>query len=208
MAATYSLSAQVILRGTRSAGYGFVAVATETAAQKAVELLNKQELDGREVIVEVAKPADQKDKEKKQRKLKRKPGRRGSKAVPGEVSEAEANGDVAKAEGAPATEEGAKPKKKKKSSVSVLCGAKIVGVMILMLRPLSAARRPARLPPLMAPPKAKALSPALRWLLTVPLLKLLQRSPVCGSHGPLALPVPPARTLSASRRRASCSSQT
>ena len=48
-----SLSAQVILRGTRSAGYGFVAMATEEAAQKAVELLDKKELDGRTVIVEL-----------------------------------------------------------------------------------------------------------------------------------------------------------
>ncbi|KAH9951771.1 hypothetical protein B0H21DRAFT_818200 [Amylocystis lapponica] len=114
------LSAQVILRGTRSAGYGFVAMATVEAAQKAVELLDKQELDGRPVIVEIAKPADEKDKEKKQKRFKRKPGRRGSKAVPGEVSEAEANGDASpdaeKAEGAPAGDDAAKPKKKKKNN--------------------------------------------------------------------------------------------
>ncbi|OBZ76434.1 Single-stranded TG1-3 DNA-binding protein [Grifola frondosa] len=115
------LSAQVILRGTRSAGYGFVAMTSAEAAQKAVELLDKKELDGRTVIIEVAKPADQKDKEKKQKRFKRRPGRRGSKAVPGEISEAEANGDASaegeKAEGAaPATDEAAKPKKKKKSN--------------------------------------------------------------------------------------------
>lgn len=114
------LSAQVILRGTRSAGYGFVAVATAEAAQKAVELLDKQELDGRQVIVEVAKPSEQKDKEKKEKKAKRRPGRRGSKAVPGEVSEAEANGEPAKTDeatvGAPGTDEAAKPKKKKKKA--------------------------------------------------------------------------------------------
>ncbi|GBE79297.1 Single-stranded TG1-3 DNA-binding protein [Sparassis crispa] len=112
------ISAQVILRGTRSAGYGFVAVATAEAAQKAVELLDKQELDGRQVIVEVAKPADQKDKEKKQRRINRRPGRRGSKSVPGEVSEAEANGEVSeRAEGAtPGSDEAAKPKKKKKNN--------------------------------------------------------------------------------------------
>lgn len=110
------LSAQVILRGTRSAGYGFVSLASAEAAQKAVELLNKKELEGREVIIEIAKPADQKDKEKKQKKFKRRPGRRGSKAVPGEVTEAEANGDAEKsaAEGAaPSGDEAAKPKKKK-----------------------------------------------------------------------------------------------
>jgi RNA recognition motif-containing protein len=114
------ISAQVILRGTRSAGYGFVAMSSTEAAKKAVELLDKKELDGRQVIVEVAKPADQKDKEKKEKRAKRRPGRRGSKAVPGEVSEAEANGDGDKAEAiaAPATDEAAKPKKKKKKAAS------------------------------------------------------------------------------------------
>ncbi|KAF8076206.1 hypothetical protein FPV67DRAFT_1558720 [Lyophyllum atratum] len=114
------LSAQVILRGTRSAGYGFVALATAESAQKAVEALDKQELDGRQVIVEVAKPSEQKDKEKKEKKAKRRPGRRGSKAVPGEISEAEANGEPAKADdavaAAPGTDEAAKPKKKKKKA--------------------------------------------------------------------------------------------
>ncbi|KAK0468030.1 uncharacterized protein EV420DRAFT_1502460 [Desarmillaria tabescens] len=112
------LSAQVILRGTRSAGYGFVALATEEAANKAVEALDKKELDGRQVIIEIAKPSEQKDKERKERKAKRRPGRRGSKAVPGEVTEAEANGEVTVvAEPAAAgTEEAAKPKKKKKSA--------------------------------------------------------------------------------------------
>jgi len=112
------LSAQVIQRGNRSAGYGFVALATAEAAQKAVDALNKKELDGRAVIVEIAKPSEQKDKEKKEKKAKRRPGRRGSKAVPGEVSEAEANGEAPKAEGEAAPESGdaAKPKKKKKSA--------------------------------------------------------------------------------------------
>jgi len=109
------LSAQVILRGTRSAGYGFVALSTAEAAQNAVDALNKKELDGREVIVEIAKPVDQKEKEKKEKKAKRRPGRRGSKAVPGEVSEAEANAEADKAEdGAANVDEEGKPKKKKK----------------------------------------------------------------------------------------------
>ncbi|KAG5648663.1 hypothetical protein DXG03_000009 [Asterophora parasitica] len=115
-----SLSTQVILRGTRSAGYGFVALATAEAAQKAVEALDKKELDGRQVIVEVAKPSEQKDKEKKEKKAKRRPGRRGSKAVPGEISEAEASGEPAPAddaaEAAPGSDEAAKPKKKKKKA--------------------------------------------------------------------------------------------
>ncbi|PFH52877.1 hypothetical protein AMATHDRAFT_56437 [Amanita thiersii Skay4041] len=92
------ISAQVIMRGTRSAGYGFVALSNAEAAQKAVDLLNKMELDGRQVIVEIAKPSDQKNKEKRERKAKRRPGRRGGKAVPGEVTEAEANGETPKAD--------------------------------------------------------------------------------------------------------------
>jgi len=110
------ISAQVIMRGPRSAGYGFVALSSPEAVQKAVELLAGKELDGRSVIVEVAKPSDQKDKEKKERRAKRKPGRRGSKGVPGEVSEAEANGDAEKVEATAAngTEDASKPKKKKK----------------------------------------------------------------------------------------------
>lgn len=112
-----SISASVILRGTRSAGYGFVALSTAEAVQNAVELLNKKQLDDRQIIVEVAKPADQKDKERKDRKPRRRLGRRGSKAVPGEVTEAEANGEV-KAEDAPPVEgEATKPKKKKKKAV-------------------------------------------------------------------------------------------
>ncbi|KAF8559001.1 RNA-binding domain-containing protein, partial [Imleria badia] len=112
------ISVQVILRGSRSAGYGFVAVSSAEAAQKAVESLNGQELEGRSVIIEIAKPAEQKDQEKKEKKSKRRPGRRGAKAVPGEVTEAEADGDV-KADDAPAapgTDEAAKPKKKKKKT--------------------------------------------------------------------------------------------
>lgn len=107
------ITAQVILRGTRSAGYGFVALSSAEAAQKAVDALDKKELDGRQVIIEVAKPAEQKDKEKK---AKRRPGRRGGKAVPGEITEAEANGEVEKADVAPVTDDVAKPKKKKKSN--------------------------------------------------------------------------------------------
>ncbi|RXW25836.1 hypothetical protein EST38_g111 [Candolleomyces aberdarensis] len=104
------LSVQVIMRGSRSAGYGFVALASLEAAQKAVDALNTQELDGRPVIVEIAKPSE----EKKERRAKRRPGRRGAKAVPGEVTEAEANGEAPKAEDE-SSAEAPKPKKKKKS---------------------------------------------------------------------------------------------
>jgi len=113
------LSAQVIQRrtrgGTRSAGYGFVALSTVEAAQKAVDLLNKKELDSREVIIEIAKPAEEKDKEEKPKKTKSRSGRRGQKSVPGEVTDAEASGDTDKAAATPADGE-EKPKKKKKKT--------------------------------------------------------------------------------------------
>jgi len=110
------------MRGHKPAGYGFVTMSSTEAAQKAVELLDSQELDGRPVIVQIAKPAEQKDREKKEKKAKRRPNRRGAKAVPGEVTDAEANGDI-KAEDATAavatalgTDEAAKPKKRKKKN--------------------------------------------------------------------------------------------
>ncbi|PWO00387.1 RNA-binding domain-containing protein [Tilletiopsis washingtonensis] len=48
--------AQIIMRGTRSLGYGFVTYSSEAEAHKAVELLNKKEIAGREINVEGAKP--------------------------------------------------------------------------------------------------------------------------------------------------------
>ncbi|POG62078.1 hypothetical protein GLOIN_2v1441507, partial [Rhizophagus irregularis DAOM 181602=DAOM 197198] len=50
------VKANIITRGTRSLGYGFVALETEEDAKKVVDELNKQELDGRQINVEVAKP--------------------------------------------------------------------------------------------------------------------------------------------------------
>lgn len=113
-AATDIISAQVIQRGTRSAGYGFVAFASLEAAEKAVAALDKKELDGRALIIEIAKPTEQKDKERSERRAKRRAGRRGSRAPPGEVTEAEANGEADKPEGAATNSaEPAKPKKKR-----------------------------------------------------------------------------------------------
>jgi RNA recognition motif-containing protein len=111
------------MRGNRSAGYGFVALSTVEAAQKAVEVLDKKQLDGRQIIVEIAKPADQKESERRDRKSRRRPGRRGSRAVPGEVTEAEANGEAKVEEDiTPADGEAPKPKKKKKkTSVGFIC---------------------------------------------------------------------------------------
>jgi len=48
-------TANIITRGTRSLGYGFVEMESEEEAHKAVEVLNKKNIDGREINVEVAK---------------------------------------------------------------------------------------------------------------------------------------------------------
>jgi len=50
------LSANIISRGPRSLGYGFVELEGEDEANKAVSFLNKKEIDGRQINVEVARP--------------------------------------------------------------------------------------------------------------------------------------------------------
>jgi len=65
------LSTQVIFRGARPAGYGFVAFKTAEAAQRAVDLLNKKELDGRTLIVEIAKPTSEKEKRPSKKRPKK-----------------------------------------------------------------------------------------------------------------------------------------
>lgn len=49
-------SANIISRGSRSLGYGFVIMENEADADKAVELLNKKLIDSREINVERARP--------------------------------------------------------------------------------------------------------------------------------------------------------
>jgi len=54
------ISATIVTRGRgRSLGYGFVEFENEEAANKAVQILNKKELDGREINVEIAKPREE-----------------------------------------------------------------------------------------------------------------------------------------------------
>jgi len=53
------VSANIITRGPRSLGYGFVEMDSEQDAQNAVRLLNKKEIDGRQINVEVAKPREE-----------------------------------------------------------------------------------------------------------------------------------------------------
>jgi len=52
-------TANIISRGSRSLGYGFVEMESEEEARKAVELLNKKTIDGREINVEVARPREE-----------------------------------------------------------------------------------------------------------------------------------------------------
>jgi len=53
------VSANIITRGARSLGYGFVELESEEEAQKAVTLMNKKSIDSREINVELAKPRDE-----------------------------------------------------------------------------------------------------------------------------------------------------
>ncbi|PVG01037.1 RNA-binding domain-containing protein [Serendipita vermifera] len=108
------LSVQLIYRGRRPAGYGFVAFNTAEAASKAAELLNKKELDGRTLIVEVAKPTDQKEKKEK-RSPKRRPSKKG-KSVNGEATTngvTDAKESTEKAATSETQEGSPKPKKKR-----------------------------------------------------------------------------------------------
>jgi len=53
------ISANIITRGPRSLGYGFVEMDNETDASNAVKMLDKKEIDGRPINVEVAKPREE-----------------------------------------------------------------------------------------------------------------------------------------------------
>jgi len=53
------ISANIITRGPRSLGYGFVEMDSETDAENAVKLLNKKEIGGRPINVELAKAREE-----------------------------------------------------------------------------------------------------------------------------------------------------
>jgi len=53
------ISANIITRGPRSLGYGFVEMDSEEDARKAVAAMDKKEIDGRPINVEVAKPREE-----------------------------------------------------------------------------------------------------------------------------------------------------
>jgi len=90
------IGANIITRGPRSLGYGFVEMDSEEDAKKAVELMDKKEVNGRQINVEIAKPQEEtkanaqqgengSNEERKRRPRKRAPRRRG--AAPESASE-------------------------------------------------------------------------------------------------------------------------
>ncbi|KZT62395.1 RNA-binding domain-containing protein [Calocera cornea HHB12733] len=86
----------LVHRGPRPAGYAFVTFPALERAQAAVTALNDKELDGRKVAIEIAKPAEEKERKPKKKKARATPKR------VGEVTEEEAEGEGA--ETAPGTE--------------------------------------------------------------------------------------------------------
>jgi len=100
------ISANIITRGPRSLGYGFVEMDSEDDAHNAVKLMSKKEINGREINVEIAKPQDEtKEKQPRQkkegevdrRKPKRKPAKKDAEgsqpSQKREVEESENNDD-------------------------------------------------------------------------------------------------------------------
>ncbi|KAJ2829523.1 hypothetical protein GGI24_002121 [Coemansia furcata] len=73
--------ARIITRGPRSLGYGFVAFADEATVNKAVEMKNQAELEGRKINVESARPMAEGAQEA--RPAKSAPRRRQNRRVPG-----------------------------------------------------------------------------------------------------------------------------
>jgi len=72
------ISANIITRGPRSLGYGFVEMDSEQDAENAVKLLNKKEIDGRPINVEVAKAREEGSSDDQQRTGSNSRGRGGS----------------------------------------------------------------------------------------------------------------------------------
>jgi len=81
------IGANIITRGPRSLGYGFVEMDSEQDAENAVKVMNKKEINGRPINVEIAKPQDEtKERAPRQTKeggenneeIRRRPRRRNS----------------------------------------------------------------------------------------------------------------------------------
>jgi len=112
----------IISRGTRSLGYGFVAFATAEECLVAVEKCHKKDLGGREINVEVAKPKAELDAAKKERaaarddkaprKRKRFVKKKGPRPADGEKKEGEAAAADADKPAGEKRKKKRKPKKK------------------------------------------------------------------------------------------------
>jgi len=105
------IGANIITRGPRSLGYGFVEMDSEEDAKKAVELMNKKEVNGRQINVEIAKPqeeaapkanAQQGENGSNEDKQETRPRRRGPRRRQGAAPEsASEEGGEAQGEGEP-----------------------------------------------------------------------------------------------------------
>jgi RNA recognition motif-containing protein len=109
------IGANIITRGPRSLGYGFVEMDSEEDANKAVELMNKKELNGRQINVEVAKPRDEtKEKTQEEGAEKAQRKRRGPRRRPeGEKKEAAPRPAATSENKGEETEEGEKRRRRR-----------------------------------------------------------------------------------------------
>jgi len=101
----------IITRGTRSLGYGFVAFSSADECHAAVEKCHKKELGGREINVEIAKPKSELDAAKVKKEGDKPRKRKPKKKADGEKS---ADAPAAAAGDKPAGEKKKKRKPKKK----------------------------------------------------------------------------------------------
>jgi len=99
----------IITRGTRSLGYGFVAFATTDECQAAVDKCHKKELGGREINVEIAKPKSELDAAKKEKRSDKPRKRKPKKKAPKAEDDAKKEGDAEKTD----KPEGERKKKRK-----------------------------------------------------------------------------------------------
>jgi len=110
------ISANIITRGPRSLGYGFVEMDSEADAENAVKLMNKKDINGRPINVEIAKPQDEtKEKQPRQPKpegendeARRRPRKKTGRKKEGEGADAAEGGEAEKGENEGKKEEGEK----------------------------------------------------------------------------------------------------
>jgi len=124
------IGANIITRGPRSLGYGFVEMDSEQDAENAVKVMNKKEINGRPINVEIAKPQDEtKERAPRQTKeggenneeIRRRPRRRNSnqRRNQGEGEDSEGGkaevGSEKKEEGSPSGERPKRLRRKRRS---------------------------------------------------------------------------------------------